>query len=301
MGDIKIMRLRGDKVAYFSSLRLPEGKSGDFEIKHCIEKAGKVLDIVTARDSFFWSLMGKAEPERRGKLGEVVCIHKLLEHGGVWMSDCPQEIYSQRWQIERFKGEVLVGGLGLGWAVTELEANPDVKVITVIEKSPDVINLVWKHLKLKKTELIQVDLYKFLKEAKRLGLYWDYGYYDIWCPTGERVLQEHILPLRKLSDGIIKHENLECWQELTMLGQILNGLQTAVMTTQLPAPMMTWLTMPEETFQKNRKWFTESYAFYNWFRRTKPTYDEAMAMIEPYAKTYTNQKVWRKTWERWDK
>jgi len=300
MGDIKIMRLRGDKVAYFSSLRLPEGKSGNFEIKHTIEKAGTVLTIVSDRSAIFWSMMGKEARAWRGRLGEDVCIHKLLEDGGVWMSDCPQEIYSQRWQIERFSGEVLVGGLGLGWAVKELEENTDVKVITVVEKSQDVINLVWKHLKCKKIELIQEDLYLFLKKAKRLGLRWDYGYYDIWCPTGERVLHEHILPLRKLSEGIIKQENLECWQELEMLGQVFNGLQTAVMTTQMPA-MTNWLTISEEQFQKQRKWFTESYAFYNWFRKTKPTYDEAMAVIEPYVKTYTNQKVWRKTWGRWDK
>jgi hypothetical protein len=86
-----------------------------------------------------------------------------------------------------------------------------------------------------------------------------------------------------------------------MLGQVYNGLQTAVAMTQMPTKMTGWLTMTEEQFQKNRKWFTESYAFYNWYRQAKPTVEEAMAMIGPYVKTYTNQKVWRKTWGRWDK
>jgi hypothetical protein len=302
MVNPKKVAQRVSKVAYFSPLRLPKGKKGKFSIEHSIEEAGASLPVVSQRDAIFWSMMGRKTYASNITLSEPHLIHKLKEDGDTWMSDCPQEIMSHEWQIKRFKGEVLVGGLGLGLALVGLERNPDVKVVTVVEKSQNVIDLVWKHLRLKKTELIQEDLYKFLKSAKQLGLRWDYGYYDIWCPTGERVLTESIRPLRELSYGIIKSQkNLECWEELTMLGQVLSGLHSQIQMWDIPQPHHSLQNVPEKEFGHYRKMFTTQFAFINWMRRTKPSKELAMFMLSHYIKTYTDPKVWRKTWGKWDK
>ena len=51
--------LRGNEVAYFSALRLPEGKKGKFSIVHNVEKSGTELTAVSQRDALFWTIMGR--------------------------------------------------------------------------------------------------------------------------------------------------------------------------------------------------------------------------------------------------
>lgn len=64
----------------------------------------------------------------------------------VWMSDTPME-YFKAWElVARSHGNVLVGGLGLGLFIHLLCSRKDIGKITVIEKSPEVIQLVSKYL-----------------------------------------------------------------------------------------------------------------------------------------------------------
>jgi hypothetical protein len=247
--------------------------------------------------------MGRRVKAHEIPLDQTYCVHKLLEHGDTLMSDCPQEIESQLWQIERFKGKVLIGGLGLGWAVMQLEKNPDVTEITVVELSQDVIDLVWKYLPVKKSKIVCADLYKYLRSAKKQSRKWDFAFYDIWSPTGQRILTESVIPLRKLSYGRIKQENIECWQEITMLGQVAHNLYTQIQLRAHPFPneFKSLWQMSDEEFKMYKKACPQQYAFINWMRHTKPSDDDALFMLRHYIKTYSDPKQWQEYWGSWDK
>lgn len=65
----------------------------------------------------------------------------------IWMSDTPMEYYSMWELVARAEGpNVLVAGLGLGLLVHLLALRRDIRHITVVEISPDVIKMVRPYL-----------------------------------------------------------------------------------------------------------------------------------------------------------
>lgn len=79
------------------------------------------------------------------------------------------------WSIQEhaalYEGHVLVAGLGLGLIVYALAANPKVKSITVIEREPDVIELVGHHLP--KCKIVCADWDKYKPRKKFDGVFFD--------------------------------------------------------------------------------------------------------------------------------
>ena len=74
--------------------------------------------------------------------------HTLSEgDDGVWMTDLPiEQFQADNMLYEKVYGTVLIGGLGLGYAAQLIASQPQVNRIIVIDKSQDVVDLVWKHL-----------------------------------------------------------------------------------------------------------------------------------------------------------
>jgi len=281
-------------LGYFSDLRIPEGRKGKWRIAHSIEKQGTKLTVVSMRDALFQGKKSSSIPLDRDYL-----VHALLEDEQRWMSDCPQEIESQREQLKRFKGTVLVGGLGLGYAALTLDQNPNVKEVVVVERQQAVIDLVWSYLPLTKAVPIKADLFQYLKDIQGKRRF-DYAYYDVWGPTGERVLITHVRPLRALSEGIVKQKNIECWEEATMLGQIHAHLRTLIETWDMPPPFGGIKEMPEGQFQKTARGSGTHWAFLNWMRQTKPSREEALRFMNHYVDTYSNLNKWGEVWDAWD-
>ncbi len=58
----------------------------------------------------------------------------------VWMSITPGEMFSQRSGVKFCRGNVVVGGLGMGWFLHEISKRSQVKRITVVEKSRDLLD-----------------------------------------------------------------------------------------------------------------------------------------------------------------
>jgi hypothetical protein len=58
----------------------------------------------------------------------------------VMMSITPSEIFTLRPGIRKAKGEVIIGGLGLGWMLSEVAKRKRVRKITVIEKDQGLID-----------------------------------------------------------------------------------------------------------------------------------------------------------------
>lgn len=69
--------------------------------------------------------------------------YKRLMYGStVVMSNTSFEIRTHQPILSRASGDVLIHGLGLGMVVKAVLAKPEVKTVTVIERSEDVIRLV---------------------------------------------------------------------------------------------------------------------------------------------------------------
>jgi len=298
-----------NEISYFSPLRIPEGRSGKFYIKHDLRKAGEKLPVVTARDAIF---QGKGQSHYVLKTDMIIhrlCEGKSYDGGdGTWMSDCPQEIWSQKEIVDRAFGDVLVGGLGLGYIAKAINDSDAVRSVTVVERSKDVIKLVWKHLDVSKVRLVEDDLFKYLKRVKNKRRF-DWAFYDIWAPTGESVLDEFIRPLRKASIGVIDgytndaEGRVLCWEEATMLGQIKFHLAMDIETWNMEGPLTRYKTIEAEKWNSKHMHdaLRTQWAFLNWMRETSPTKDEAMKALDRYVRDFSFIDKWNSEWARWNK
>jgi hypothetical protein len=161
---------------------VPEGHSGDWRVERF---------TVSKKDADFHNLRCAISSGGGGRDIEVGTYTRLLRGKGdprtfggatVVMSDTPAEIRDHSYFVHKAEGHVLINGLGLGWVVEALLRKPEVKTITVIEKSLDVINLVAEHYekkcpKDKKLWILQGDaLYYQPPKNKKYDAVW----HDIW-------------------------------------------------------------------------------------------------------------------------
>jgi hypothetical protein len=208
---------------YYPILRIPEGKLGRFAVLHVHRPAGTTLKLASFRTAY----NGQPVPKEHTIHFPMDTIwHQLTESGGVWMTDDPIEQHQHNSILRGFSGHVLVGGLGLGYAVTRLAFMPKVKTITVIERYQNVISLVWPYLAKAvhtKSTVVRADLFKWLKAAAPARPF-DYGFYDIWQSDSEDTFHHTVVPLRQLSHG--KVQQVRCWNEDVMRGQLLRGIES---------------------------------------------------------------------------
>jgi len=150
-------------------INIPNGNSGnwtveDFEIT---EDDAKLYNI---RASFH---MGS----RYVKPGK---FKRLMRNGTAIMSNTPAEIEDHHEFIREAKkgGDILINGLGLGVALTEILKSDLVTSVTVIEKSSDVISLVAEYYnKDKRVNIINADAFEWKPpKGKRYNAVW----HDIW-------------------------------------------------------------------------------------------------------------------------
>ena len=215
-------------------LNIPEGKRGEYAITRFTHPAGTVLTTSSLRTA----IMG-------GHAGEEIHFehestwHRLSYSGGVWMTDLPIEQAQCDTVMEGITGgSVLVGGLGLGYCLEVLARNEDVDDIEVVEVSQEVADLVWPHvseLVKDKTSLHVEDIFDFLKRMEKYPCAtWDYAFYDIWQSDGLHTFFRTVLPLRDLSEDRV--DEVLCWNEDVMRGQLMSSLMSRMMATKLPIP-----------------------------------------------------------------
>lgn len=146
---------------------IPEGKIGDAEIVHyAVSKHESIMSSFRRGDQYC--------PE--GK-------YATLKVGGrLMMSDTRFE-HNTNYEVKRRAcGDVLIAGLGIGMVLHPILSNPNVRRVTVIEKSADVIALVAPHvqpkeLAAKKLTVVHADIFDW-KPIK--GTRYDVIYFDIW-------------------------------------------------------------------------------------------------------------------------
>jgi hypothetical protein len=196
-------------------LDLPAVQVGEFAITQTQHKPGDKLLLASMRDSIF---MGW--PACDYICREPTIIHRLTEDGGVWMSDLPCELVQMHQELAKHAtGNVIIGGLGLGVLANMVARNPKVKRVVVIERQPEVIQMIQPHLS-SNVEVVRADIMdmaSWIYSDK-----FDVALLDTWQGTGEWVWQTEVVPLRRMLVSKIK--NIRCWHEQVMLSQVAMGL-----------------------------------------------------------------------------
>lgn len=142
---------------------------------------------------------------------------RLRHLGEVVMSDTPMEKRTNYFVMKHAYGDVLIGGLGIGMILLELDKNPAVTSITVLEKYSDVIQLVGSQLPLSdKVRIIHADVFDW-KPPK--GVRYDCIYMDIWNYINHDVYKDEMVPLKRKFSHYLKPKDIspnrfnKCWAE----------------------------------------------------------------------------------------
>ena len=220
----------GDK--WEGCVNIPEGKSADYALEHFTKKGP--IPAWNARTMLF------GQPKQTVHFDGETKWHRLTYDGGVWMTDLPIEQVQHDRELVPTKNAdaVLVGGLGLGYALTKMVRDYDVHEIDVVEISEHVINLVWPHVPpdvKERCRLHHADLFKFLEHPPTTRRFnngnpidvpdeWDVAFYDIWQSDGEGTFHSMVMPLREASYRIA--DCVICWNEDVMRGQLFNALRS---------------------------------------------------------------------------
>ena len=172
---------------------LPDGKKGDYEVSHF---------LIKRNDPFFCAIETPS--------GRYV---RLTHKGSVVMSDTFMERRTNSVFCDTAHGDVLVGGLGIGLVLMDIQDSPAVDSITVVEKSQDVIDLIAPHLPLNgKVNIICGDVWSFDPGEDR----YDVVYMDIWEFINSDVYEDEMLPLKERYRHFLKASNeayVACWAE----------------------------------------------------------------------------------------
>ena len=135
--------------------------------------------------SFRWqrATLSTAQNTKRGQ----ICFTKpiqmpiLTTPGNLdkpWMSLSPLEIFTQRPAIRKAKGDVLMGGLGMGWLARRVAEKKGVNKVTVVEQNKDVAEFFGKMLSdLDNVEILVDDAYLY---AEAQVHDYDAILFDIW-------------------------------------------------------------------------------------------------------------------------
>lgn len=219
--DIKTYEDGAAEIDYIDLLDIPEGESGDFRIVHTEKEAGFPHAVSPVR-----ATMLSGQPA-----GFVKYHHPTkwiaLEQGerGVWMTDavCEQE---QHWRaLKNAHGHILIGGLGVGMAVKILEHNFAVSSILVVEKSQDVIDLVWDHVCHERATVVCDDIHSFVTAIRHptppgWRSHYDLAFLDTWASDSEDTFWRDVVPLREAIYRRDLADEVVCWNEDVMRGQL---------------------------------------------------------------------------------
>ena len=108
---------------------------------------------------------------------------RLLVNGGIMMSDTRWERITNAAVLSNAHGHVLIGGLGIGmvvFAILGIKPRSLVKSVTIVEKNPDVFDLVTPHLpKDKRLKVVLGDIFTWQPELPK-GEKFNCIYFDIW-------------------------------------------------------------------------------------------------------------------------
>lgn len=192
-----------DKFTGAMSKIIPAGTKGNWRVDHFTMTKAEV-DFAKMRGSF-----------HPGGYAEVYDLEPGNYCRLVWanmdtiMSDTPMELRTQASPVRSATGDCLIGGLGLGIFILQLQDKPEVKSILVVEKEQDVIDLVQPHLPLtSKVTIIKGDIFDkaIIDRTRRF----DFIYFDIWANIcGDNAYE--VGRLKRRWRSALRKENPSAW------------------------------------------------------------------------------------------
>ena len=177
-------------------LPIPEGRVGSIQVKHELYPAGKELTVVGFREAFFSGL-----PATDITLTSPTIVRSLCgDENGVWMTDQPCELVQMWRELAMYaRGNVLIGGLGLGVVSRMVALKAGVKLIDTVEISQDVIDLIAPHLNgqfyVTPIHIVQADLYQYAEQIRKRQ--YSCALLDTWQGDGEWTWVSEVVPLRR--------------------------------------------------------------------------------------------------------
>ena len=194
---------------YIQKIHFQDEKDGNFFLTNVSYQPGEILQ---------YDFPEKQENCLIPKIGyfqKKISFPTILEGDMPWMSVIPSEIYSMKNPIEQAHGNVLILGLGLGYYLYMISGKKDVKKITVVESSPEVIRLFRKNIFSQfdqsfreKTDIVQEDAYAYMETVREDQF--DFIFADIW--EGQKDGHEAYLRL-KPSESRLPHTRFAYWIE----------------------------------------------------------------------------------------
>jgi Ribosomal RNA adenine dimethylase len=172
---------------------LPEGTSGRVRIEHF---------TVTEKDAEFTAL--RAAFKGRDEYVAPGRYVRLYVGGELMMSDTGMEKRSNVEVVSRAKGHVLIAGLGIGMITHPIAAKKEVKSITIVEKSPDVIKLVAPTLH-KKVTVVEGDIFTWVPPKTK----YDTLYFDIWAG----ICTDNLDDIAKLNRRFARYKAQGAWSD----------------------------------------------------------------------------------------
>lgn len=187
---------------------IPEGVSGNYKIVH---------QTATEKEAAFRRMLGAAKGDSTwsGFKPGTYCV--LTEAEGhiveILMSDTWLERSTGLGVVHHANGDVLIAGLGIGLVLTLIVKKPEVKSVTVIEISQDVINLVEPHIRRylsgmhKDLRIVCADIFAWQPDKK-----YDTIFFDIWgdiCGDNYPETKE----LHKKFKYVLNRANSNCWMD----------------------------------------------------------------------------------------
>lgn len=116
---------------------------------------------------------------------------KLTRDGQTIMSDTPDEKRDHMSAVQMANGHCIINGLGLGMVLQAVLAKKEVKRVTVVELSPDVISLVAGHYTDPRVEIVNASAFTYSPvPGVRYGMVW----HDIW----DEITSENLGEMTKL-------------------------------------------------------------------------------------------------------
>lgn len=140
---------------------------------------------------------------------------RLMYRGQVIMSDTDMEKRTNQEFVMNAHGDVVIGGLGIGLILMAIQDKEDVRTITVLERSKEIIQMVGEQLPLnEKVKIIETDVFEWKPSEKDC---FNTIYMDIWAYINEDVYYNEMLPLIEKYQSYLNDKDpnsiLSCWCE----------------------------------------------------------------------------------------
>jgi hypothetical protein len=125
-------------------------------------------------------------------------VYALLENRESWMSTAWDEIESQAPHVAAARGHVVVMGAGMGVVLYNILSKTEVERVTLVEREPLVIDLLWemtdvdKWAGIEKLKIEVVDAFEYRPPRPV-----DHLYVDIWANPGDPQALAHTQQIQK--------------------------------------------------------------------------------------------------------